>query len=126
MERLWRSLGVRCVPDFGDVLDGADLLVCDNSSAMWEAASCGIPLVILDAPWYRTNIDHGPPRFWVHADAGVRIQQPDQLVAAVFEALTDPPEVRARREAAVADIYVACDGRAAERAADAIVRLVST
>lgn len=123
MRRLWADLGVPYEPDLDEVLRQADVLVCDNSSAMWEAASCGIRLVILDAPWFRPEVDHGQ-RFWAHADAGVRIQEPDQLVDAVFEALGDPPGVRARRAAAVADIYVACDGRAAERAVDAIVRLV--
>lgn len=120
IERRWRELGVDREPSLAPILSFADVLVADNTSAMWEFASLGRPIVVLDAPWYRPGVHHGL-RFWDHADAGVRISDPSQLVAAVEEALVDAPAQRALREAAVQAVYPLRDGQAAARAAAAIL-----
>ena len=121
IERRWRELGVARVPDVDDVFARADVLVVDNSSVLYEWASCDRPAVVLDAPWYRREVDHGL-RFWEHADVGVRIGQPIELIAAIEQALADDdPHIRANRAAASRAVYSFTDGRAAERAVAAIL-----
>ena len=89
----------------------------DNSSIGWEFLSLDRPVVWLNAPWYRRNVNYGL-RFWDFADAGVQVEEPHDLRFAITEALMDTN--RARRREAVADIYAYTDGRASERAARAI------
>lgn len=121
LEAHWRRLGVEPVREWGDVLDlltsGPSVYVCDNSSTLPEAASCGVPLVWLNAPWFKT--EHGG-RFFDWPRGQVQCDGPEGLVAAVEEALADPPGVRAAREAMVESVYVACDGKATERAVAAL------
>lgn len=120
--RLWRSLGVEHVERFEDVVCRADAYVTDNSSTLFEAAACGIPVVVLNAPWYRRNVDLWP-RFWACADVGVQVDGPGDLAAAVLAALDDPPSRCADRRRAVAEVYPLLDGKTAQRSADAIVAL---
>lgn len=120
IRRRWRALGVEEAPDFSDVLDQADLLVADNTSAIWEFASLDRPLVILDAPWYRLEVQHGL-RFWDHADAGHRTGTPTMLTPKVEMALAHPDFYRDNRARAVAEVYPVADGQAARRAAAAIL-----
>lgn len=125
LEPFWKRLGVPFLPHFSDILDWTDLYICDNSSTLYEYASTGRPVLVLDAPWYRTYVNHGG-RFWDWADVGVRIQDPSQLPEALSKALEDPPEVKDRRDSIVAAAYdgVALDGRATERAVAALMELV--
>lgn len=108
--------GIEVVRDFRDVLRRADLLVFDNTSAGYAFAASGRPVVVLDAPDYRRDVHHGL-RFWEAADVGVRISKPGDLVAAVELALTDPPEVRASRDAALDIVYAYRSGASARAAA---------
>lgn len=124
ISRRWRALGVDHTDDLDDVLARADVLVADNTSALPEAASCGIPLVWVSCPPYRRDVHHGG-RFWEWPQGQVQVEHPDDLVDAVATALEDPAEVRAAREAMVDEIYVACDGKASVRAADAIEAVVA-
>lgn len=118
LERLWTGLGVEWVPDWHEVLRRADLYVCDNSSTLYEFASTGRPVVVLNAPWYRREVEHGL-RFWQAADVGVQVDHPEQLEPAVRYALTDPPEQRRLRNQALRLVY-AHPHDAAERAARAL------
>lgn len=119
----WRRLGVEPVEQFDDVLDRAGLLIFDNSSAGFEFASCDRPVVVLNAPWYRRDVDHGG-RFWRWADVGVQCDEPADLIAAVERALVDAPEQRESRQRVVSEVYAACDGMAAQRAADEIAKVL--
>lgn len=120
---LWRRLGIEHLRRFDDVVRRASVYVCDNSSTMYEAAACGIPIVVLNAPWYRRDVDLWP-RFWRCADVGVQVDGPSELPSAVRAALANPPEVAARRATCVAEVYPMLDGMAAQRAAEAIARAV--
>lgn len=70
------------IEDFTDVIRRADVYVADNSSTLYEAARAGLPVVVLDAPWYRREISHGL-RFWERADVGPRISDPEDLPEAI-------------------------------------------
>lgn len=120
LRAMWRRYDVPCTAELGEVFDRADLLLVDNSSAGPEFASLGRPVVWLNAPWYRRDVDHGG-RFWAWPQGQVQVDHPDDLVDAVRLALTDPPEIRTARERMVESIYAYTDGRSAERAAEAVV-----
>lgn len=132
--RLWgraaatyRAAGIERVEDFDEVLSRADLYVVDNSSTGWEFMSTGRPVVWVNASRYRRDIEHGL-RFWEWADSGVQAEARDGaegLARAVLLALEDPPSVRQRRQEAVRHVYAHTDGRAAQRAAEAVLAVVS-
>lgn len=119
LDPIYRRHGIEVVPTFDEVCRRADVYIMDNSSTLFEFASTGRPVVVLDAPTYRKNVNHGL-RFWDAADVGVRIPATGDLIAAVETALEDAPEVAARREAALDIVYAFRTG-AAQRAADAIL-----
>jgi hypothetical protein len=100
-----------------DVYRRAEVLIVDNSSVGWEFLSLDRPVVWLNAPWYRKNVNYGM-RFWEYADSGVQVDDPADLPFSVAEALLDTH--RARRREVVSQVYTYTDGRASERAARAI------
>lgn len=123
IERRWRKLGVEPVEHFDEILERADLLVGDNTSALPEFASTGRPVLWLNAPWYRRDVDHGG-RFWTWPQGQVCVDEPDELPERILQALADPPPARLSRSRMVQRVYPLRDGRAAERAADAIERIL--
>lgn len=124
LARRWNQLGVAAVQELATVLDQADVLVADNTSALFEFASLGKPVVVLNAPWYRRDAHHGL-RFWQHADVGVQVDGPELLVEAVCAALADPPVLAANRARVVEAVYPVRDGKAAQRAAQAVLELLT-
>lgn len=118
LPRFYERNGIEWVPDFDEVCRRADLLLFDNTSAGYEFASTGRPVVVLNSPWYRREVEHGL-RFWEAADVGINVERPEDLAAAVAEALEDAPQRQVAREAALATVYAYRTG-AAERAAEAI------
>lgn len=124
MRKFWGRLHVPFVEQWADVLDRADLYVCDISSTLYEFAATDRPVVVLDAPWYRKHVHHGL-RFWEYADVGIRIQEPVQLLPAIGAALSDRPPIRAHRQEIIRHVYSGLDdGYSTERAVDAIVSLL--
>ena len=115
----YEHAGIEVVADFAEVCERADLYVCDNSSTLYEFAATARPVVVLNAPWYRRNVEHGL-RFWEAAHVGLQVNEPADLVPTVERALTDPwPD---EREDALRIAYAYRTG-AAERAARAIMAL---
>lgn len=106
--------GIEVVRSFDEVCARADLYVCDNSSTLYEFAATGRPVIVLSPPLYRRRVHHGL-RFW-DAIPGPECHQARSLVAAVADALPDPPAQRAAREAALDLVYAHRSG-AAKRAA---------
>lgn len=123
LPRIYRRAGVQVVDDFEDVCRKADVYVCDNSSSLFEFAATGRPVVVLNAPWYRRDVQHGL-RFWDAANVGIQVNQPSELIPAIERALTDPPDLQEQREAALSKVYAYRTG-AAQRAADALTAWAS-
>lgn len=119
-EQFWRGLKVEPVEDFAEVIERAEVYVCDNSSTIYEWASLDRPVVVLNAPIYRRHIEHGM-RFWEHADIGIQANRPQDLAPAIEQALKDPSEVARRRRAIVKETYATTDGNAAQKAAEAVL-----
>lgn len=116
---VYEKAGIEVVESFDEVCRRADVYVADNTSTLYEFASTGRPVVVLDAPWYRPFTEHGL-RFWAASDVGLRCQEPDELPDHVEAALADPPEAKANRDTAL-DIVYAYRSGAAKRAAKALV-----
>lgn len=119
-KRGMHNTGLRVELDFADVVAKADVLVCDNSSVMFEWAAIDRPVVVLDLPWYRHDVHHGG-RFWEWADVGFRCGRPGDLIATVERAMEDPPAVAATRREIAAMVYDHI-GTATPRAVEAIRR----
>lgn len=118
LPRFWKNHGIEHVPDFLDVCRRADVLLFDNTSAGFEFASTGRPVVVLNQPEYRRDIEIGL-RFWSASHVGLNVWPGDDLPTAVAEALEDAPERKAAREDALGIVYAYRTG-AAQRAAAAI------
>lgn len=121
---VYERAGIEPVRNFDEVLDRAGVYICDNSSTIYEFASTDRPVVVLNAPWYRRTANHGL-RFWEMSDVGLRCETPSELLATVALAQIDPVQIKNRRHEIVAQVYEACDGHAAERAAAAIAEVTA-
>ncbi len=122
MERTYRRSGIEWVPDFAEVCRRADVYVCDNSSTIFEFATTGRPVVVLNSPMFRRNVRHGG-RFWDWADVGIQVDRAGDLIGGIERALLDPPDVATQRERTLGLVYSHRTG-AAGRAASAIAELV--
>lgn len=130
--RMWRyysrqyeRYGIEPVRHWPDLLDrGVGLLVADNTSVMYEAAWLGIPVLALNAPWYRRDVHHSL-RFWSHVP-GFECDQPEDLAESIEAAFDDPPQARALRAHAARYVYgsTMTDGNSTARAVDAIIRVL--
>jgi hypothetical protein len=125
LPREYRRRDIELVTDFAEVCRRADLLIFDNTSAGFEFASTGRPVVVVNDPvgrqprrGYRKEVDHGL-RFWDAAGVGLNVWRPEDLPGAIERALADPPELREARERALEIVYPVRSG-AAQRAARAV------
>lgn len=123
LKSYYLEVGIEPVRDFAEVLERADCYAIDNSSTGVEWMATDRPLVWLNAPWYRRDVWHGG-RFWDWARAGVQCGEPSDLVDAVERSLEDPLEMRLARRDVCSRVYVHLDGRASERAASAIRKVM--
>lgn len=116
-ERIFNRFRIPVVKDFADVCRQADVYVCDTNSTLYEFASTGRPVVVVNGKHFRRDLDHGLRFDWgTGTNVGVQCDSPEDLAGAVAEALLDPPARQAAREAALDLVYAYRSG-AAERAA---------
>jgi len=107
-------------PTFDQVVDEADVYVCDNSSTIYEWAALDRPVVVVNAPMYRKNVIHGDGlRFWDNIP-GEQVNRGNELSQAIERAITLDPMRDERRR--IADLVYPHRGEAAERAAAAILQ----
>lgn len=118
--KAFKQVGIPFINTFDEVLEKADVYICDNSSTIYEFASLNRPVVVLNAPWYRRNVNHGM-RFWEFADVGYQCNFPERLVETIFKACEDPIEIRQRRMEIIEQVYPYRDGKSTQRAVEALV-----
>lgn len=125
MERWYREVGIEPVESFSEVLQRASVFVADNTSALYEFASTTRPVVVLNSKYYRRNVSHGL-RFW-GLIPGIQVDYSEDLLYRVKEALEGRPSVIADVfQDTIKEVYHSTDGKAAERAAQAILELGAT
>lgn len=74
-----------------EVRTRAQLLICDNSSLAYELAYLWRNTIMLNAPWYRRDVEHGQ-RFWSQIP-GPQVDDADELIEVIpsadsFDALS--------------------------------------
>lgn len=122
LEQEYQARGIEVVHDFEEVMLRADLYVNDCSSTMYEFCVAGKPVVIMNAPWFRRDVDLGI-RFWEYADIGPQVDEPGELLTVIRWMLTYPNMFCETREEMVKDLYPFM-GCSAQRAAGAILGFV--
>lgn len=116
LRKAYVTAGVEPVATLAEVARRADVLVADNTSAMYEFAATGRPVVVMDPGRYRRSVDHGL-RFWAAASVGPSVGEAGDLGDAVTYALRDLGPDRRARARAVGLVY---DGDGPDAAAAAI------
>jgi len=109
--------GIEVVTDFAEVCRRADLYAVDNSSTLFEFASTGRPVVVLNDPGFRKDVHHGG-RFWNWAGVGPQVDIPATIGDVIEQAFSE--DWTARREAVLAEVYPVRSG-AARLAAEALM-----
>lgn len=104
MHTVLADYGFEPVRQFADVARRASVYVCDGVSTLYEFAALDRPVVVLNPPHYRKNVNHGG-RFWDWADVGVQVDDPRDINDAITEALRETPERVKRRREIVAEVY---------------------
>lgn len=121
-ESVFHAAGISIV-SLEKALSTADVWAVDNSSVGFEAAALGIPVIWLNCPLYRREMDHGL-RFWDAVAGQPQCDDPTDLAELVLSVANDDLAVpRAWRMAE--SVYRGrngplLDGRASERAVAAI------
>lgn len=122
LDRWWLDVGAVPTADFGTVAAEATVYVCDNSSTIYEAAALGIPVVLMNARHWRRDVEHGL-RFW-RETPGIMVDDSDDLIGAIQEALVDDQWRQARSET-TSRVYGVPIGGATTAAVAAIVDYLS-
>ena len=115
LRRWYADHGIEPVASLEEVARRADLLVADNTSAIFEFADTGRPVLLMDSARYRRHVSHGL-RFWDAAHVGLHVNDPTRLCESVHMALLDPPGVRWGRQHALSMVYAPGGTRAAAEA----------
>lgn len=90
----------------------------DNTSAMFYAAALDIPVVVMNAPYYRRSAKHGL-RFWEFADVGLNVNDQHDLPDVVKRSIYDDP-CASRRAEVVQQLFPFTDGMSALRCVSAL------
>ena len=121
IESFYRKHKIRIIKDFEEVLELADVYCIDNSSTIFEWCISGKPIVLLNPPYYRKDVEHkGNPRFWKFSDIGPLCEKPEDLVKCIKEATQNHGKYIKRIREATQEVLTFTDGKCAERAVEAI------
>ena len=124
--KIYNQYNIEYTKDFDEVLRRADLYICDHMSTLYEFATVdNKPVVVLNAPWYRRDVEHGL-RFWEHSDVGINCNNPEDLFDCIEEALEDKPEQQMLRQKCLNAVYKYRDGKCTDRAVDELIKLVNS
>ncbi len=116
----FESLGIPYEENLMRVFVKADILINDLSSAMYEFLVTGKPVVVLNAPWFRREIEHGI-RFWDYSDIGANVWEPRELSEAIQKTFINYQVTHGeQRLQALTDLYPYL-GCSAERAVEVIL-----
>lgn len=119
VETAYKHARLEPVQWWADVIKaGPSVVVADNTSIQWEAVALGIPVVFVNASWYRRDINHGL-RFWEYSDCGPHVNHPSEL-AEVAKTVRDWAGVYDVRRREVAGLLYGQSSGSAWRAADSI------
>jgi len=121
-ERVYNELGIEFIRDFDEVMRRGDLYLNDASSTAYEFGVTGKPVILLNSPGYRRNINFGI-RFWQYTDWAIQVDEPGQLISAIEQTLHKPSHEQKQKQM-VADLYP-YHGQSAKRAADQINRFLN-
>jgi hypothetical protein len=101
---IYRDMGVEFVDDFMDVCRRASIYINDLSSTMYEFLCTGKPVVVLNAPWFRREVNWGI-RFWDYSDVGINVEDPGQLFDAIDQTFENYLICEDARRKAIHDLY---------------------
>lgn len=118
-KKFYLSHGIEYTSNLWNVFARADVCINDLSSAMYEFLVTGKPVIVLNTPWFRRDVQHGI-RFWDYADIGIHVEEPSELDFAIKQTLDNYVAVRAgERTTTVQDLFPYL-GQSAKRAVDVI------
>ena len=104
MGRVYGRLGIEVVRDFEEVMDRANLLINDCSSILYMFLVTGWPVIILNAPWFRRNVNFGL-RFWEYTDVGDQVETVNELLPAITQNLPNLEGRNVERDFAIGDLF---------------------
>lgn len=113
-----RGHNVRFIKDFRTVMESIDVYVNDNSSTMYEFACLDKPVIVLNMPEYRRDVNLGL-RFWEYP-CGVSVDEPSELHSKILQTLDNPNEYKHLRDKVREDLYPYWH-HSAKRASEVIV-----
>jgi hypothetical protein len=114
----YESIGIEVVYDFREVTSRAQILINDCSSIAYMFLATGNPVILLNAPWFRRNVNHGL-RFWEYTDIGEMVDSPGELLNAIDKTLLEPTARIRERMTALNDLFP-YPGNSAQRAVHVI------
>lgn len=123
---MYKAHGIEVVRDFDEVMERADLYMCDNSSTLYEFAFTDRPVVVMNPRYYRKDVRYvNNPRFWDYANVGLNLDDPNKMLRTIRWALMDSDVQKENRRKAVEAVFTFTDGKCSERAAKAIEQAIN-
>ena len=122
LRKIYDEYGIEHYQDFADVVEVADVYVCDNSSTLFEFAYLDRPVVVLNAPYYRRKVHHGL-RFWEYSDIGFNCDKPEGLKDIILKAIYEDSEKISRRQEVISNVFP-YKGNATQVAVDRLANFI--
>jgi len=103
MEKYYKDNKIKAIKNFEQIAKQVDIYIVDNSSTLFEFAALDKPVIVLNCPAYRKDVEHGM-RFWEFADIGLQVNKSEELIPTIYETINKDPQ-RERRIEIVKEIY---------------------